>query len=221
MQPKVRKILHSFFGKSKLKIFTRGETIVQPPNKKVFFLTRGVVKMSGLLKEGGLLTLNIYRPYALFPMSLVLNNKQDRYTYVALTEVQGYFAPKKDFRQFIRKNPDILFDLLKRIYSGLDWFFARLESLLVEDAYLKLLTQLVIYTKRFGQNNQNGTVFDWHVTHHQLASQTGLARETVTREIKKLQNKGLIGYSGKKLVIYDLAKLEQEFILYKNRGFPS
>ncbi len=97
---------------------------------------------------------------------------------------------------------------------GLDGFFARLESLLLGDAYLKLLTQLVIHTKRFGQKNQNEITFDWHITHHQLASQTGLARETVTREIKKLQNKGLIGYTGKTLFVYDLSKLEQEFILY-------
>lgn len=170
--------------------------------------------MSGRLKDKELLTLNIYKPYSLFPMSPLLNNKQDKYAYTTLTEVQGYFAPKKALREFIKKNPDVLFDLLKRIYRGLDGFFARLESLLLGDAYLRLLTHLVIYSKRFGENHEKKPAFNWHITHHQLASQTGLARETVTREIKKLQDKGLIGYKGKKLVIHNPADLEKELTSY-------
>ena len=168
--------------------------------------------MFSLLK-GSELTLNIYKPYALFPMSLILNNKQGKYAYDALTGVEGYFAPKKDFKNFIKNNPDILFDLLKRIYLGLDGFFIRLETLLLGDAYLKVLAQLIIYSKRFGQKNQDKITFDWQMTHHQLASQTGLARESVTRQIKKIQNKGIIGYSGKKLFIYDISKLEKELFL--------
>lgn len=208
MEPKVQKLLLSFFDNFKLTSFTKGETVIKPSNRKVFFLTRGIVKMSGQLKDRELLTLNIYKPYSLFPMSPLLNNKPDKYAYTALTEVQGHFAPNQKFRQFIKKNPDVLFDLLKRIYRGLDGFFARLESLLFGDAYLRLLTHLVIYSKRFGKNS-NGE-HNWYVTHHQLASQTGLARETVTREIKKLQEKNLIGYKGKKLLIHDTMALEKE-----------
>lgn len=221
MQPKIQKLLLSFFGKFKQKTFVKGEIVVKPANEKVFFLTHGIVKMSGLFKEGGSLTLNIYKPHTLFPMSPLLNNKKDRYTYTALTKVQGHFAPKNKFRQFLKKNPGVIFDLLKRIYLGLDGFFTRLESLLSNDAYLRLLTHLVIHTKRFGEVHHKQTIFDWHITHHQLASQTGLARETVTREIKKLQDKGLIGYTGKKLFIYDPLKLEQEYILYSNPKIAS
>ena len=172
--------------------------------------------MTAFPKDGTALTLNIYKPYALFPMSQVLTNKQDKYTYTALTEIQGYFAPQKAFRAFIRKNPGVLFDLLKRIYSGLEGFFGRMESLLLGDACLRLLTQLVIHAKRFGQKDQNRTVFGWHVTQTELASQTGLARETVARELKKLQDKGLVGYHGKRLFVTNTAKLEQEFISSNN-----
>ena len=156
--------------------------------------------------------LNIYRAYSLFPMSLIFNI-QNKYTFISLTEVQGYFAPKKDFKWFINRNPAVLFDLLKRIYQGFDGFFMLLEALLSGDAFYRVLTQLIIYARRFGQKNQSIITFDWHLTHHQLASQTGLARESVTREIKKLQKQGLVGYSGKKLFIYDLSKLEEEWHL--------
>ncbi len=208
MQSKIQKLLHLYFEKFELQSFVKQETIIKPSKvAEIFFLTKGVVRMFSLSKEGSELTLNIYKAHALFPMSLTFN----KYTYDAQTAVQGYFAPKKDFESFLKSNPDVLFDLLERIYRGLDGFYMRLDALLAGNAYLRVLTQLIIYTRRFGKKNQNIITFEFHLTHHQLASQTGLARESVTKEIKKLQSKGLIGYNGKKLFVYDLSKLEKEY----------
>lgn len=156
------------------------------------------------------LTLNIFKPFSVFPIALILNNKQNIYVYDALEKSKGYFAPKRDFRDFIKTNPDILFDLLKRIYLGLDGYYMLVEALLLGDAYLKVLTHLVVYSRRFGKRDKDRVTFDLHLTHYQLASQTGLARESVTKVIKKLQNKGLVGYLGKKLFVYDIIKLEEE-----------
>lgn len=170
--------------------------------------------MTFLSKEGIELTLNIYKPYSTFPMSLIFNGKENKYLFSSLTEVEGYFAPQKAFKSYLKKNPEIVFDLLKRIYQGLDGFFLNLESLLLGDAYLRILTHLIIYAKRFGRISEDKIIFNWQLTHQQLASQTGLARESVTREIKKLQDKGLIGYDGKKLFIYNFSKLEKECSTY-------
>lgn len=161
------------------------------------------------------LTLNIFKPFSVFPMPVILSNRQNKYVYDALEESRGYFAPKKDFKDLIKKNPDVLFDLLKRVYLGLDGYYMLVESLLLGDAYFKILTHLIIYSRRFGKKDQDKTTFDWHITHNQLASQTGLARESVTKVIKKLQDKGLVGYLGKKLFIYDTIKLEQESFTYR------
>lgn len=217
MQPKIQKLLRLFFSNFKLKTFVKGEIIIKPSNKKIFFLTKGIVKMTTPSRERVELTLNVYKAYSLFPMSVILNEKGNKYFFSALTEAEGYFAPKADFGQFIKKNPEIVFDLLKRIYQGLDGFFLHLEALLSGDAYLKILTHLIICTKRFGQMSEDKVIFNWHLTHQQLASQTGLARESVTKEIKKLQDKALVGYDGKRLFIYDISKLEQEYSSYAQR----
>lgn len=215
MDPKIQNILKSFFESFGLRSFDKNQVIIKPKSDKVFFLTKGVIRMFGFSKKGDELTLNIYKANALFPMSLIFTAK-NKYTFSSLTEVHGFFAPKKDFERFVRKNPTVAFDLLKRIYQGFDGFFMILEALLSQDAYYKILTSLIIYARRFGKEKQGLITFDWHLTHQQLASQTGLARESVTREIKKLQDKDLIGYSGKKLFIYDLTKLEEECFSYLN-----
>lgn len=210
MQPKVQRLLTLFFKNFELESFAQGKIISSPDkNKGIFFLTKGTVKMASLSGGKNEITLNIYKPYSLFPMSLVFDQK-DKHLYRSLTEVEGYFVPPKDFEEFIKKNPEVLFDLLKRIYHGLDGFFMLLETQLSGDAYLKTLTHLIIHAKRFGKVGQDIVTFDWQLTHKELASQTGLARESVTKEMRKLQKKGLIGYSGKKLFVYSLPGLEKE-----------
>ncbi len=214
MQPKVQKKLLSFFTKYKLKTFERGEQVINPTGKKVFFLTKGTVRMFSHV-DNSQLTLNIYKPYSLFPMSLILRRTKDKYSYDALSEVEGYFAPKTYFKKFLKENPDIVLDLLKRIYIGLEGFFMRMETLLLGGATLRILTHLIIYTRRFGRNVGGKVMFDHSLTHEQLSYQTGLARESVTKEFKKLQDKNLVGYIGKKLFIPDLSKLEEEYASYK------
>lgn len=216
MDPKIQKLLYAFFKKFGQKSFLKEETILKPTDKKIFFLTNGAVGMFSVSGENSQITLNIYKQHSIFPMPLVFD-LENKYTFDSITRVEGYFAPKKDFKMFLNKNPDILFDLVKRIYLGFDGFFTQLEALLLGDAFCRVTTSIIIYTRRFGQKNDSIITFDWQLTHKQIASQTGLARESVTKEIKKLQEKGLIGYSGKKLFIYDLGKLEEEYFSYLSK----
>ena len=216
MEPKVQKQLSAFFGKFPLESFVKESAVVTPDNDRgVFFLTKGTVKMTGRPKKKGAFTLNIYKSPALFPMFLVFGQK-DKHFYSALSDVEGHFAPPSVFAKFLRKNPTILWDLLKRIYRGLEGFFLLLEVQLSGNAYLKTLAQIIIHSRRFGHEKEGVVVFDWHLTHEQIASQTGLARESVTKEIRKLQKKGLIGYRGKRLFVNDPGKLEEEYFNFSS-----
>ena len=78
-----------------------------------------------------------------------------------------------------------------------------METLLGGNAYHKVVNELLIQEKRFGKVE---------LTHSKLASLTGLSRETVTREIQKLQKKKIIKYKGWKLKIINSEKLNQELL---------
>ena len=95
MDPKAQILLNAFFKKFALKTFRKENLIITRGDKKIFFLTKGIVRMFDASGKKGL-TLNIYRADALFPMALVFDLK-NRYSFESLTEVQGYFALKKDF----------------------------------------------------------------------------------------------------------------------------
>lgn len=213
MEPQLQKQLLAFFKNFEQKSVNKNQTIIEPKTNKVFFLTEGIVRMYVFSEGKDEITLNIYKPYSIFPIPLIFDLKNN-YIFDSLTNVEGYFAPKKDFRIFVEKNNRVLLDLVKRIYQGFDGFFTLIEALLLGDGYLRVIVALIIYARRFGKTDQNKIIFDWHLTHRQIASQTGLARESVTREIKKLQDKDLITYAGKKLIVLSLTKLEAEYASY-------
>ncbi len=210
----VRTKITSFFGQYRLQQYKKGEILksFDENPKGVFCLQKGNVRCIAVSKDGIELTLNVFKPISFFPMAWVINNTTDTYAYEALTDVEVYIAPKEAVEKFLKENSDVVYDLLKRIYRGLEGYFLRMESLLSGDAYLKTIVQIVIHTKRFGVIDTTGKYLV-DITHAQLASLSGLSRETITREIKKLENKKLVMYKGKQLIVLDLKNLEKEITL--------
>ena len=214
MNQDVKKKLDNFFEKYHRSTYGAKEILIsadqEPPG--VFYLKEGVVRMYAVSSQGEEVVINIYRPTSFFPMSWVLNDSVSHYYFEALTEVKVIKAPKDEFLNFLESEGDVLMDLLKRIYKGLDGYFSRMEYLMSGSAQARLITEIIISAKRFGVKNEKGILVNMKFTEKDLAAQTGVARETVSREIHKLKEKGLIYFVGGSLIVKDLSKLEEELL---------
>ena len=160
-------------------------------------------------KKGDELVINIFKPHAFFPMTWAVNKTPNSYFYEAVEDAEVYKAPPEDVLAFIKTNPDVMFDLLSRIYRGAEGILAKMTYLMSGNAYARLVTEIVIYTKRFGKGEDREDVT---VSERQLASLTGMTRETVSREMRSLKAKGLVEFSRNKLTIPDMEKLEKELL---------
>lgn len=205
------KVTH-FFGQYERQRYKKGDYLkfLDKQPHGCFCLQSGVVRCFSLSKEGAELTINLFKPVSFFPVGWVMNDANDNYTYEAVTDVEAFIAPKDAFKTFLQKNPDVMFDLLKRIYRGLEGYLLRMESLLSGSPCFRIVVQLVIHTRRFGV--REGAKYQVHLTHTQLAALSGLARETVTREIKKLAEQKLVEYEGKTLIVLNLEQLEEHLL---------
>lgn len=212
MDINVKNKLEKFFTKNKSIKYRKREILIRAddPPPGIFYLKEGIVREYVISKNGDDLTLNIYKPYAIFPMAYAINNSIPTHYFEAMTEVLAFRAAKEDVLKFVKKEPVVLLDLLSRIYIGLEGLFLRMEHLMMSDAQARLLTELIIYTRRFGKQTYNGIVVDLKLTQKDLAAQTGIARETVGRVLKTLKDKDIISFRNKILVIKNLQKLEEE-----------
>ena len=215
MDTKVADKLNKFFSKYSFLKFKKGDILISPNSLPpgIFYLREGVVKQYGISLNGEELILNIYKSNSLFPMSYVINNSPPQHYFEAMTPLLVGRASKDVFLKFVKKNDDILFDLVSRIYKGLEGYFLKMEYLLAGRAKKRLITELLIYAKRFGEKKGNTISINLKITEKDLASQSGIARETVSREIQKIKGKKLLSFQRGFLIIYDLQKLEEELLL--------
>lgn len=204
--------LDTFFKKYPSFKFEKGSILIRagddPPG--IFYLQQGKVRQYTISKQGDEQTLNIYKPISFFPMMWAINDTHNLHYFEAMTPVSIFRAPKEDVLTFVKKEPDVMFDLLRRLYKGMEGLLIRMEYLLSGNAYAKLITILLISARRFGVESAEGTRIELRHTEKDLATQAGISRETVSREIQILKNKGLLVYNRKSLIISDIAKLEEE-----------
>lgn len=210
MNKDIEKKVKGFISRYPKKVFKKGEIIIDSSKNTgfCFCLTKGVSRSFIESKTGVDLTVNMFKAISYFPV-FSINGAKDRYSYMSVTEAEGHYVPNEDFKLFLKENNDVMFDLLKRIYIGLEGYLMMVESFLSNNAKQRFLVTIYFDVLRFGDKVSEGK-YRLNFTQAILASQTGLARETITREISKLKTIGIVSYDKKGLVINSMDKLYKE-----------
>ena len=187
-------VVRKFFAAYSEKSFTKGQTVLLPDAHAlppVTYLEQGVIMQYDITQSGDKVVVNIFKPGAFFPMSCAVNNTPNTFYFEASEDCVARQAPAEAVVQLLQEQPAIAYDLLQRVYRGTDGLLGRLAKLLGGDARARVLYELHVHAARFGEKTDAGTTII-HITEESLAQQTGLARETVSRELKKLREEGLV-----------------------------
>lgn len=207
---KILNKLNDYFSSSNTITYAKGKIITfanQEPEAISFLLT-GIVEQYDITPEGNKITVNIFKPPAFFPMSWAINKTPNAYFFAALSDVKIKHASADKAVIFLQNNPDVMFDLLGRVYKGTDALLKRLTLAASGIAASRLIFELLIEAYRFGADagNNKTTV---RVKQADLAARSGLARETVSRELHKFENLHIIRLE-KRRIILDIEKLENK-----------
>ena len=206
------KKVEAFFIQYKHQVYKKGEILIRADDNPqgIFYLKKGYVKKYAISKKGDEFVVNLFKPIVFFPMSWAINETPNEYFYEAITDVSVWKAPREDVVSFIKSNPDVLYDLMGRVYRGTDGMLTRMIYMMSGNAYGRLIAELISYSKRFGKKDGNKVKIK--ISEVDLAAQSGLTRETISREMKVLKDKGLVTLSKHMLVIQDLHSLEEELV---------
>ena len=199
-----------FFSRFATKNYKKGEILVRADENPtgIFFLKKGIVKQYAISLKGDELVVNLFKPRAFFPMSWAMNDADNSYYFEAMSPVELCKAPREDVLRFVKENPDVLYDLLSRVYLGTDGLQLKMTYLMAGNAGARLLTELIILSNRFGEGKTSNILIE--ISEPELSSMTGLTRETISREFKKLKEKKIITYAKNQLTISSLKLLSEE-----------
>ena len=176
-----------FFTGFRSKIYKPKEIILRPCIKieNIYFLKKGIVRQFCINENGIEITLHTFKPGSYFPIMLLIAESANKYNFQALDNVEVSIASSNETLEFVRKNPDVLFDLTRRMATGLNKLLLKEESMMFENSYEKVKRFVDYINEKFGEDKKK-------FTHEDIASWTGLTRETVSRQMDKLRKEGFI-----------------------------
>lgn len=212
---KAKATLEEFFSDYPERTYAKGQILVfaGENSKDVFYLRRGRIKKYSVNYKGDEIILNIFRPSSFVPIAEAIDQRLvNRYYYAAETDVVVQKAPNAKVVTMLEENPEVMMALLRRVYRGLDEFLGRAVSLMAANALSRVAYEIYVEAKRYGIVESDGKLF-LDVTERGIAARTGLSRETVNREIRKLKDLKAVEVERRGIVLKDLSLLEKK--LYK------
>lgn len=202
----------AFFSQYKASSFSRGEKVLAPNDEidHLFFLTKGTVRMYSVSSEGEEVTLHLFRPGSIFPLMLSLSNTQNTYYFEAGEAVEVIKTPVEKTMAFLQSEPEILFDITKRFAYAICGLIVRIEHMTFEDAEKKVAYLLLYLVDRFGEKQGDGIKISQSLRHEDLGRWLGLTRETVSRQLSKLQVEGIVHVNQKHILISNMTLLKEK-----------
>ena len=128
----------------------------------------------------------------------------------AMTEVESRlaFIPRAEFEALYRANPDVAEAVIRELGKRLRHLVHVTETLAFRDVAARLASFLAEYAEQHGESTPSGTEIVLDRTREELSQELGTARESVSRALKQLSEKGVIEpMSGRRLRIPDVARL--------------
>ena len=202
----------AFYTQFKPRSYKKGEMLIRSDDdpQGIFCLTKGYVRQYAISRAGIELTLHILKPISYFPMVWAINGTPNVYNFEALTDVEVGRAPRDEVVNFIKDKPKVIFELMSELLEDYAESLTRVEHLVFSDAYRRVISVLLYIAKHFGENNDKQIIISNRFTHQDIATLVGVARETASNEIAKLEKKGLIEYSDRLIVFNNIRNMELE-----------
>lgn len=215
METKKTKDFEEFYKQFTVREYKKGEMLIRADDdpQGIFCLKKGYVRQYTISKNGFELSLHILKPISYFPMVWAVNGTPNVYFFEALTPVEVGRAPKDQVVKFIKDKPIIIFELLSELIEDYAESLKRIEHLVFSDAYRRVISELLYIAKHFGEKSGKGIIVHHRFTQQDIATLVGVARETASIEMVKLEKKGLVKYVDHSMLFENIKKLDAELSL--------
>ncbi len=182
--------------KKKQVIFHEGDE-----SKYSYILFEGRVNIVKASSDGKELVLEIIDPFDLFGALATLKGIQYPATAVAVENSIVGKIPAEVFLSIARKYPDFEKRLLEHITMRLRACIDAMKSIASDDAYTRVLSQLVRLAKKYGKKTEDGILIDLKITKREIAEMAGVTTETAIRIISRLKKQGVLTEKSRKILL--------------------
>jgi len=183
--------------RSKMRKTSKKEILYFPdePNRTIYFLKEGKVKISRVSEDGRTTTLQLIGPGEIFGETSILGQRIHENVAEAVENSIICTISKEMFQEMLNRNPKLNLKINKFIGFRLRRIEAHVEDLVFKDARERIIAFLSRYVQTFGKKLIDGWMIRPFLTHQEIADLTATSRQTVTTILNEMVNDGKIDYT--------------------------
>lgn len=183
--------------------YVKGDVVVHADEAGDTFclIVRGKVKVQTVSINGKEIILSILGPGDFFGEMAILEEEPRSASVVAAEKLELLTLPKRVFCSLLDENGSFTRSLLAELSSRLRRASGRIESLATLDVFGRLARFLIDTAEREGVENEDGFISIERPTHQDIASTIGTSRETVSRLLHDLIERGVATEEGRTLYL--------------------
>jgi CRP-like cAMP-binding protein len=175
----------------------------------LYVLISGVVKLFRPYSGSKEATLRLLKPWDIFGHLAFAGEAKQRAYAEAVTECKVTKVPKIFVERAIRRDPRVALKIMTLLELRLVQYEELVKCLLPRETEIRLANLLPILAQKFGERSSlDGSVtIDLRLTHQDLAAMVASTRESVTKVLNEMRNRGVVEVEGGRITLKDYAAL--------------
>lgn len=186
-----------FFGKDDVGVY-------------LFVLQKGLARVVVEGEDAREVTLSILQEGDFFGEMSILDGKPRSAAVIAQEDCESLVISRDNFLKFIKQHPSVGIKILGVLCQRLRKTDQQVETLAFFRAEQKVADVLLKLREEYGKKEKEGLLLDIKLTHQEIASLAGMARETSNRIFTRFIKRGWIKRIGKKILLLDQIALYNE-----------
>jgi CRP-like cAMP-binding protein len=190
--------------------YTKGEFVIRPGETPpgVLYIESGLVKAYDITKYGEENLLIIRKEGEVLALTWAITGQDRHIIYQALAPTVVWQISRDTLVDYIHANPDAALPLVDLITDMYRLHSERILNLEYRSVRERLISFLLNTAERFGKPVPTGLLIDVPLKHQDIASSINATRETTSRAITQLEQKGLVTNQQTRITLHDVEKLQ-------------
>ena len=184
-------------------IFEEGEPVFG-----VYLLSRGKVKLAKRAAGGRKQILKLVGPGEILGEEFLFHDPTYSAYAQALEQTRAYFVPMEEFHGFLKAHPQVVIRLIEHLSQEIKGFQNKVLEASYGSSLERVARLLLAIADKWGEEEDGGFYIGLELSRVELAELAGIASETASRLLARLQERGILALAGSKIIILDRARLK-------------
>ncbi|MGH9469552.1 MAG: Crp/Fnr family transcriptional regulator [Terriglobia bacterium] len=186
-------------------LFTEGDAC-----QGLFVVQAGAIKVFKMAESGREQVLGIDRAGSTVAELPLFDGGSFPASATAVEDSTLLFLPKREFLDLCRRNSEVAFAVIRTLAWRFRYLTTLVEELSLKEVSHRLARFLRDRALEDGLRTRRGIEFPLQETNQEIAAEIGTVRDLVSRNLRRLVDRGILRLELRKVIVLDMAELDAQ-----------